>query len=311
MARSQIEESGCEVTDIVDKDALRPPVPSPVTAVEPKARRTRRGSRNYGALLGAVWIVAVVGAAMLANWLPLPDPNEITDNFSASPGWGAHLLGTDTLGRDILSRCIHGARVSMSVAIGGTAIALVVGVAAGMVAGYVGGVLDRVVSLLVNFLLSFPALIFLIALVAALGPGLSTLVLGLALLGIPNFARVARANTLAFADREFVTAAKALGASPGRVLVRELLANVMLPVLSLALVVMATLVVAEGSLSFLGLGVPPPTPSWGGMLAAGRESLREFPHLVLIPSVFFFLTVYSFNKLGDWVRGRVGREAAI
>nr|WP_277352019.1 ABC transporter permease [Rhodococcus sp. HNM0563] len=188
---------------------------------------------------------------------------------------------------------------------------MIIGVTAGMVAGYVGGFLDRAISLVINFLLSFPALIFLIALVAALGPSLSTLVLGLALLGIPNFARVARANTIAFSEREFVTAAKALGAGTWRVLTRELLANVMLPVMSLALVVMATLVVAEGSLSFLGLGVPPPTPSWGGMLAAGRESLREYPHLVLIPMLFFFLTVYSFNKLGDWVRGRVGKESSV
>ncbi|MBM7461369.1 ABC transporter permease [Rhodococcus coprophilus] len=283
----------------------------PIVEAPPAQRKTRRRRRDYGAILGAVWIAAIVLAAVAADWLPLPDPNEITDDFSAPPSFGAHPLGTDSLGRDILSRCIHGARVSMAVAIGGTAIAMIVGVVVGMVAGYFRGVVDRVVSLLVNFLLSFPALIFLIALVAALGPGLPTLVLGLALLGIPNFARVARANTMAFSGREFVTAAKALGAGPWRVLVRELLANVMLPVMSLALVVMATLVVAEGSLSFLGLGVPPPTPSWGGMLAAGRESLREYPHLVLVPSLFFFLTVYSFNKLGDWVRGRVGRESSI
>ena len=283
----------------------------PIVEAPPAQGKTRRRRRDYGAILGAVWIAAVVLAAVAADWLPLPDPNEITDDFSAPPSFGAHPLGTDSLGRDILSRCIHGARVSMAVAIGGTAIAMIVGVVVGMVAGYFRGVVDRVVSLLVNFLLSFPALIFLIALVAALGPGLPTLVLGLALLGIPNFARVARANTMAFSGREFVTAAKALGAGPWRVLVRELLANVMLPVMSLALVVMATLVVAEGSLSFLGLGVPPPTPSWGGMLAAGRESLREYPHLVLVPSLFFFLTVYSFNKLGDWVRGRIGRESSI
>lgn len=277
-------------------------------AVKPSRRHRRR---DYGALLGAVWIGLVVLAALTAQWLPLPDPNEITDEFSATPGWGAHPLGTDSLGRDTLSRCIYGARVSMTVAIVGTTVAMVIGVTAGMVAGYVRGPLDRVISLVINFLLSFPALIFLIALVAALGPSLSTLVLGLALLGIPNFARVARANTIAFSEREFVTAAKALGAGTWRVLTRELLANVMLPVMSLALVVMATLVVAEGSLSFLGLGVPPPTPSWGGMLAAGRESLREYPHLVLIPMLFFFLTVYSFNKMGDWVRGRVGKESSV
>lgn len=285
-------------------DAVRTAIPS--TSILAKRRR-----RDVGALIGAIWIAVIVIAAVTANWLPLPDPNEITDDFNASPGWGEHPLGTDSLGRDILSRCIFGARVSMSVAIGGTALAMIVGVVAGMVSGYFGGAVDRVISLLINFLLSFPALIFLIALVAVLGPGLGTLVLGLAVLGIPNFARVARANTIAFADREFVTAAKALGASPLRILTRELLPNVMLPIMSLALVVMATLVVAEGSLSFLGLGVPPPTPSWGGMLAAGRESISEYPHLVLIPSLFFILTVFSFNRLGDWARGRIGRESSI
>lgn len=272
---------------------------------------TKRKRKDVGALIGAIWIALVVLAAATASFLPLPDPNEITDKFSATPGWGENLLGTDSLGRDTLSRCLYGARVSMAVAIGGTAISLVIGVVLGMVAGYFRGAVDSTISLFINFVLSFPPLIFLIALVAALRPSLTTLVFGLALLGVPNFARVARANTIAFADREFVTAAKALGAGPFRILTRELLVNVMLPVMSLALVVMATLVVAEGSLSFLGLGVPPPTPSWGGMLAAGRESLGEHPHLVLIPSLFFFLTVYSFNRLGDWARGRVGRESSI
>jgi peptide/nickel transport system permease protein len=285
------------------------PVPGKRRIDRPRRSRPRR--RDYGALLGAVWIGLVVVAALAANWLPFPDPNELTDTFNASPGFNAHPLGTDPLGRDILARCIYGARVSMTVAIGGTAIAMVIGVTIGMFAGYLRGPVDTVISILINFLLSFPALIFLIALVAALGPGISTLVIGLALLGIPNFARVARANTIAFSDREFVTASKALGASPFRILTRELLANVMLPVMSLALVVMATLVVAEGSLSFLGLGVPPPTPSWGGMLAEGREYLREYPHLVLVPSLFFFLTVFAFNRLGDWARGRIGKESAI
>ncbi len=273
-----------------------------------KARRKRR---HIGAILAATWIALVVIAAITADWLPLPNPNEISDQFSAAPGAAGHLLGTDSLGRDTLSRLVFGARVSMAVAIGASTISLLTGVTIGMVAGYFRGAIDSALSLLINFLLSFPPLIFLIALVAALRPSLPTLVLGLALLGVPNFARVARANTIAFADREFVIAARALGAGPFRILVRELLANVMLPIMSLALVVMATLVVAEGSLSFLGLGVPPPTPSWGGMLAAGREQLREHPHLVLVSALFFFLTVFAFNRLGDWVRGRAGKESAL
>jgi peptide/nickel transport system permease protein len=258
-----------------------------------------------------VWILLVVLAAVLASFLPIPDPNEISGIFKGAPLVGGHLLGTDSIGRDVLARLVFGARISMSVAVGATSLSLVIGVTVGMIAGYLGGRVDSALSLLVNFLLAFPPLIFLIAMVTAFQPGVDTLVVALALIGIPNFARVARANTIAFANREFVTAAKALGASSFRILTRDLLANVLLPVISLALVVMATLVVAEGSLSFLGLGVPPPTPSWGGMLAAGRESFRDQPQLVLIPALCFFLTVLAFNRLGDWARSRVGRESAL
>ncbi|GAA4471976.1 ABC transporter permease [Phytohabitans houttuyneae] len=287
-----------------------PPEPAAPAAAETPPVRRRRRRRDIGAAFGVVWIGLVVLAAITADWLPLRDPNEVTNVFSGPPG-GDYLLGTDAIGRDVLSRIVHGARISMAVAIGATSIALVIGVSLGMVAGYFRGVVDSIISMFVNFMLAFPPLIFLIALVTALQPGLVTLVVALALLGVPNFARVARANTIAFADREFVTAAKALGAGPLRILTRELLVNVMLPVMSLALVVMATLVVAEGSLSFLGVGIPPPAPSWGGMLAAGRESLSEHPLLVLVPALFFFLTVFAFNRLGDWARGRVGRESSI
>jgi peptide/nickel transport system permease protein len=274
-----------------------------------RAGRTKR--RDLGALFGAVWITVVVLAAIFADLLPLPDPDFVSNTFNARPGFGEHLLGTDSIGRDVLARLVFGARVSMAVAIGATSLAIIIGVTLGLAAGYLRGKTDAALSLFINFLLSFPPLIFLIAVVTALSPGLLTLVVALALLGIPTFARVARANTIAFADREFVVAAKALGASPFRIMFRELLVNVMLPIMSLALIVMATLVVAEGSLSFLGVGVPPPTPSWGGMLAAGRESLSEHPQLVLIPSLFFFFTVFSFYRLGDWARGHIGKESAI
>lgn len=273
--------------------------------VRPKRRR-----RDFGALFGAVWIGVVALAAVLADWLPLPDPNAVSNSFSAMPS-GDHLLGTDALGRDVLSRVVYGARISMAVAIGATGLSMVAGVTIGMLAGYFRGAVDAASSMFVNFMLAFPPLIFLIALVAAMEPSLTSLVVALALVGIPNFARVARANTIAFANREFVIAAKALGARPVRILTRELLVNVMLPVMSLALVVMATLVVAEGSLSFLGVGIPPPDPSWGGMLAAGRESLSTDAQLVLIPAALFFLTVFAFNRLGDWARSRVGKESSI
>jgi len=280
---------------------------APDGATGPRLRRTKR---PVAAILGATWLILVVLAAVFAEALPLPKPEALSNSFAAMPS-ADHLLGTDALGRDVLSRIVFGAQVSMAVAVGATSLSLIVGVTIGMLSGFFRGSTDAGLSIFVNFMLSFPPLIFLIAVVTALQPGLLTLVVALALLGIPNFARVARANTIALADREFVTAARALGASPVRILLRELLSNVMLPVLSLALVVMATLVVAEGTLSFLGLGIPPPTPSWGGMLAAGREALRTEPQLVLVPAAFFFFTVLAFNTLGDWARSRVGRGSSI
>jgi peptide/nickel transport system permease protein len=283
-----------------------PPVPSELAV----GLQLRRNKRPIGAILGATWLILVILSAVLAQALPLPKPASLSNTYSALPGWH-HLLGTDGLGRDVLSRIVFGARGSMAVAVGATTVALLIGVPLGMISGFFRGATDSGISLFVNFMLSFPPLIFLIAVVTALKPGIVTLVVAMSLLGIPNFARVARANTIALADREFVTAARALGASPLRILRRELLANVMLPVLSLALVVMASLVVAEGTLSFLGLGIPPPTPSWGGMLAAGRDSLRTDPQLVLIPALCFFFTVLAFNNLGDWARSRVGRGSSI
>lgn len=277
----------------------------------PKRKPARRGRMKFGTVLSLIWLSVIVFAAVFADLLPLEDPAEVFNVFAATPFTDGHILGTDVIGRDTLARCIYGARVSLAVGIGATALALVIGVALGMVAGYFRGWVDSVVSMLLNFLMAFPPLVFLIALVGALQPSLTNLVLGLGLLAIPNFARVARANTIAFADREFVTAAKALGASPLRILWRELLVNVMLPVMSMMLVVLASLVVAEGSLSFLGLGVPPPTPSWGGMLSSGRDRLNDAPHLVLIPAVFFFFTVFAFNSLGDWARSRIGKESSL
>ncbi|WP_280402933.1 ABC transporter permease [Nocardia carnea] len=276
----------------------------------PPARRKRR--RGFGALAGAVWLAAITLAAVAAPVLPLPDPAKITDQYSIPPfRQAAHLLGTDPLGRDLLSRVVHGAQISLSVAIGATLLALTVGTVLGVTAGFFRRSVDVTFDIGTNTILAFPPLILLIALVAVLEPSIATLVIGLALVGMPTFARIARANTIAFAGREFVTASKSLGASTFRILVREILPNVALPVFSFAIVVAATLVVAEGSLSFLGLGVPPPAPSWGGMIAAERESLYEDPYLVLVPGAFFFLTVLSLNLTGDWARDRIGRESSL
>lgn len=269
--------------------------------------RRKRGRPSVVLALAVGWLVLIVGGALLAGLLPIADPDAIGRSYRAEPGTGGALLGTDALGRDILSRSIHGAQMSLAVAFGATAIAAVIGTVIGMIAGYRRGAVDLGADILTSTVLAFPPLIFLIATVAALQPGLRTLVLGLAIVATPSFIRVARAATIADATKEYVLAAQTLGASNLRILTRELLPNVLRPVLSFALVIAATLVVAEGSLSFLGLGVPPPAPSWGGMIAQGQGDLARAPHIVLVPGLFFFLTVYSLNRIGDEVSARLGK----
>ncbi|WP_214104050.1 ABC transporter permease [Acrocarpospora catenulata] len=285
--------------------ASRPPA-------TPTMVRRRRRRRDLAVVVAAVWLTLIVLAAIFADLLPIPAPDAISSQFSLAPGLRLeNPLGTDTLGRDQLARVIYGARVSLAVAIGATLLALTAGTVLGMVAGYLRGLTDSVFEIGTNVLLAFPPLIFLIALAAVTPPSILTLVVGLAIIGVPTFARIARANTIAFANREFVTASTAMGATNIRVLTRDILPNVMLPVTSFALLVAAALVVAEGSLSFLGLGVPPPAPSWGGMIAAARDQLADHPHLVAVPGGFFFLTVFSLNSLGDYARGKVGKETAL
>ncbi|MHA6742405.1 ABC transporter permease [Rhodococcus erythropolis] len=281
-------------------------------AVSEEVKRRRRRRRDVGAGLGAAWMVIIVLAAVFADILPLPAYDQISNVYSLPPFQDlSHILGTDQLGRDQLSRALYGARVSLAVAIGATLLALTVGTVVGLLSGYFRGAVDTILGISTDAVLAFPPLILLIALVAVQEPSATTLALGLGAVGAPTFARIARANTIAFASREFVTAARSMGCTDLRIITREILPNVLLPVVSFATIVAAGLVVAEGSLSFLGLGIPPPTPSWGGMIAAGRESLYETPFLVLVPGVFFFLTVFSLNRIGDWARGRVGRESSL
>lgn len=317
MSRSLDESApvvGEQPTPTLEPTDETPPVdeftPLPADTAPPRRRRRRR--RDIGAFLGGCWLVVIVLAAVFVDLLPLPAPDAIGDLYSLPPFQNPeHILGTDQLGRDQLSRALYGARVSLAVAIGATLVAMVTGTAAGLVAGYFRRAFDVVFDLTTNTILAFPPLILLIALVALREPSAVTLAIGLGAVGAPTFARIARANTIAYAEREFVIAAKSMGATSARILWREILPNALLPVVSFATVVAATLVVAEGSLSFLGLGVPPPAPSWGGMIAAGRESLYENPALVLVPGTFFFFTVFALNRVGDWARGRVGRESSL
>jgi peptide/nickel transport system permease protein len=251
------------------------------------------------------WVALITLAAVLAPWLPIDDPKKIDfavpDN--AAPFTHGHLLGTDQNGFDIFSRIIWGGRVSLVVALGVLVLGMTIGGAIGLVAGYARGRVETVLMGIVDILLAFPALFLLIAIVAFVGPSLTNIVLGISLVSIPAFARIARATTLTFSSRDFVLAARASGASNRRIVLREILPNVFLPMLAFGLLVVAIAIVAEGSLSFLGL-TSQETISWGGMINGGRRALQQqnIAHTSLIPAVVMFMTVLAVNLLGDRFR---------
>jgi peptide/nickel transport system permease protein len=268
-------------------------------------RRRRGGTLGIAGWISVVWLALVAGSAILAPWLPLDEPDR-ADFFvdaNSTPGTPGHLLGTDQDGYDILSRLIWGGRVSLIVAFGVLALGMVVGGTIGLVAGFVRGRVETVLMAVVDIFLAFPALILLIAIVAFLGADLENIVVGISLVSIPAFARIARATTLTFSQREFVTAAEAAGASRSRILVREVLPNVILPLLAFGLLVVAIAIVAEGSLAFLGLTAAD-TISWGGMINDGRRALQQedIAHTSMIPALMMFLTVLAVNFLGDRFR---------
>jgi peptide/nickel transport system permease protein len=268
-------------------------------AVAPAGRSRRLGPLFWMAI---VWMLLVFAVAILADVLPLPSPTDMDMLERRAPFSFAHWLGTDGLGRDELSRVIYGARISLTVGLCAPIIGVTLGGALGMLAGYFRGRFESLVVGSMDVLLAFPPLILALAVTAFLGQSIPNLTFILGVLGIPAFMRVARASTLTLARREFVIAAQALGATHARILLRELLPNVMLPLLAFFLLGVAVTIVVEGALSFLGLGVPPPISSWGSMIGEGRESLEVAPRLAFIPAIAMFLTVLSFNLVGDTLR---------
>jgi peptide/nickel transport system permease protein len=264
------------------------------------AERSRRAGVLFWFAVG--WLAVVVAAAVLAGVLPIPSPTDI-NMFARRQGPSAmHWLGTDGLGRDMLSRLIHGARISLTVGVLAPVIGIGIGGPLGLLAGYFRGALETLVTGSVDVVLAFPPLILALAVTAFLGQSILNLTLVLGFLGIPAFTRVARAATLTFSSREFVTAARALGAGHARIILKELLPNVALPLSAFFLLGVAVIIVVEGALSFLGLGVPPPAPSWGVMIGEGRESLEVAPAIAFIPAATMFLTVLGFNLVGDTLR---------
>jgi peptide/nickel transport system permease protein len=284
------------------------PEPDPLLLAEEAAIETPpRRRREVLLWLSVGWIVLLLLAAVFAAFLPIPGYEEPVGSPRLQPfqQWGDGLvLGTDTFGRSNLSRVVYGARASMMVGIVATGIGLVVGGFVGLISGYRRGWADRGSSFVVDTLLAFPPLVLLLALTAVLTPKLSTLLVGLSILVIPTFVRLERAAAMSWSARPFVLAARSYGSKDLRVAVRHVLPNSMLTLITYVPTVVSAMIVAEGSLSFLGLGLPSPTPSWGGMIAEGKSSLRVDPSVVFVPAAFVFLTVLAFNVLGERVRAR-------
>ncbi|MDH3198625.1 MAG: ABC transporter permease [Candidatus Krumholzibacteria bacterium] len=268
----------------------------------PASRWLRRLGAHRSGAVGAALVVLAVGGAALAPLVAPHDPYEIRMDNALSPPSAAHPLGTDAFGRDVASRALYGARFSLEVSVLARLIALAIGAFLGLAAGYFGGRLDTAVMRLADVTLAYPALLLLIAVIAAVGPSRAALFIALGVVGWAGVARLVRAQVLSLKEREFVLAARSLGAPHRTVIGRHLLPNVMTQLLVIFSMGLGTAIMAESSLSFLGLGAQPPAASWGSMISAGLDYLRVAPWLSLAPGVIITLTVLGFNLLGDALR---------
>ncbi len=276
----------------------------PVSAAPPSAvkRAFGKARANPTTLAGFLICVAILLGAVLAPWIAPFDPTEQDILNRLQPPGGDFLLGTDQFGRDILSRLLWGAQISLSVSLSAIFAAMVIGGTIGMVSGYIGGRFDLFVMQVMDVLLSFPSLILGLIVVALLGPDLVNLIVAIALTAIAPFARIARAPTLALKERAFVEAGRALGYSHTRILFRHILPNITSEVMVMATLWLATAVRVEASLSFIGLGVKPPTPTWGGMTRDGFENILDAPWLAVFPGFAILFLVLGLNMVGDGLR---------
>jgi peptide/nickel transport system permease protein len=290
--------------------------------------QTRKKALRISFVLSGIWIGLVIVCALCADILPLPGFDRIDwDHMAAPPGTCVqnsvqeynqgraprtifYLMGTDTLGRDILTRLIFGARISLAIGLSVPLTGLLVGTGFGMVAGFYKGKADNIIMAVMDTVLAFPGIILLLAITYTIGPGLKNLIFAMGILVTPSFSRIARANTIKFVEQDFVPASKMMGHSDLYIMVHELLPNVIVPVALYALMIVGYIITAEGVLSFLGFGIPEPFPSWGKMIAEGKDLLDQAPFISLIPSFIMFLTILSFNLLGDCLREHIETKEA-
>ena len=285
---------------------------APEVAAVSSPSRARRRRFGVGGWIAIGWMVLIVVSSVLAPILPFADPDVSNASISRQAPSSAALLGGDANGRDVLARVVYGARASLLIGLGAIALGLLVGGVLGLLGGYYGHRIDALVAGAFDVMLSVPALILALAFTVFLGAEVRNMILALGIVAIPQLGRITRANALAWAERDFVLAARAQGARNGRIIVREILPNVLPAMFSVALLGVGVAIVAEGGLSLLGAGVKTGTITWGTMIVAGRADLEVTPWVVLAPATGIFLTVLALNFLGDAIRARFDvREAAI
>jgi peptide/nickel transport system permease protein len=278
-------------------------------SVRPSVGLLKRGSRLAArAPVGTVALMVVVLLGLVALFAPVLapyDPLEQDYNALLSPPSSAHLLGTDQVGRDLLSRIIYGTRISFLVGVVSVGIAIAIGMPLGLIAGYTRGVFDEVTMRVMDALIAFPSLILALALVAVMEPNLITVMAAIGVTSVPLFSRLVRSQVLSLRERDYVGAAYALGAGDGRIMFRHILPNALSPVIVQATLGLGFAVLAEASLGFLGVGVQPPTPTWGSSLNQGAPLLEQAPWLSIFPGLAIFILVLSFNLLGDALRDQL------
>ncbi len=271
----------------------------------PNQRRrkiVRAIKNNRTTLVGIVLTFFVLLVALLAPWLAPFDPIHQDISIGDLPPGPVHILGTDSYGRDVLSRIIMGTRVSLTIALSAVGIAMVIGSLVGVTAGYKGGVIDTITIRIIDMLMTFPTIILGLMVLAILGSGMFNLTVAITVAILPRFARVARGSAIAMRERDYIQAARALGMSDFRIIFVHILPNIANEILVVGTLWMATAILQEANLSFIGLGVRPPTPSWGGMIRDGVNQLLNLPWLSIAPGVAIFIVVLAFNMIGDGLR---------
>lgn len=271
----------------------------------------RRFVRNKAAIAGGVVLIVIALVAILADVIAPYSLNYYNPElFNSPPGEGGHLLGTDRVGRDVFTRLVHGARISLRIGFFATSIAAVGGTLVGLVAGFLGGKVDWGISRVLDVMLAFPGILLAIVIVSTLGPGINNALIALGISAIPYYARVVRGATLSARELVYVRAARAVGMREARIMLRHVLPNLVSPVIIMASLGLANSIISAAGLGFLGLGAEPPTPEWGLELAEGRRYLRTAPWVPAAPGIAIFITVMSMNLLGDGLREALDPQAS-